>query len=1506
MKKSAKFFMMSLLLALCLSFASCMGPGGATPTPGGGGEGRENLIYDSKTTLYLVYDPDEIAETTVVNIVDRFSDYGVYVETYGLTPTVKDHELVIGNVGREVSDSAYTQLGRLDKNSDSDLGYVIYSSGSSVALAYDEDYEGYALKCALDALFENFLGEELILRKGVAKKEAFDLYEYLEEVDALSYNEYWTQVGETAGAFGSDLVTALQTYYSIYDGEGLISWFANLFDPSICVCKGIYGEEECGNTQWCGTGGFYYSNSARDTYGFLPDAESTLQALSFIENCGITYGAGKSYEAFLPDWMGERIAAFAYSLQDSDGYFYHPQWGKDINVSRRGRDYNWCLNILNAYHVRPKYATIADAPTEDMVSATLLDGRLGSSSVSAVSRVIAVESETLIPDHLKTIEAFKEYLISLDVPNNSYSAGNTLSSQKSQIQARDAVSGGIYGKAVIEHLNACQRSNGIWHAETNYLGINGLMKISGVYNGFGAEIPNGETACRAAFAAVTSDEACGGIVDLWNAWEACSRVLGNIRSYGGGISEVDAIREELMPDMAEAILATREKLTTFRKIDGSFVYKYTGKTTGISMGASVCVPNTDEGDVNATVIGSTYMINSIFGCLGMSSIKVPLALSKERAIFLDIVNNLKPVDKSDDNIQVSDPVDFEYDSLGDTPADVTVSGNGNSMVVEDPRDPSGKVLLFEGVKGSGDSLIVNNSGPKRNTTGMVFESDICFLSEGTERYNGAVRLQMGKTGDDKNDVYRIKFNFTSAGVELWETSSNNASLAVTNFLTEIDYGEWLNLKIEYYVGDHETARIKVFLNGKLFSISDNYYDADGKKLSGTGVPGSNMLASCFYVLKDRNARMYVDNIRSYTVRSPYQYEPLHEDYRYDPSCVNVDAIEENGVIYDIEDIELGNNHPKAFTISGTSEVTSVDGDKMLRLSSGASAVIPAVKRTRIPNVSSVSFDILSTGLSEGTVAKLQLVEAAKTDGVITSLTLAAVRRDGDICIIVKDENGNEIQGVTIEVGAVTHLTVDFYEAEKVAILYVNGQKKGMCGVNNVSNLILGKINLSAKSDILIDDISVERGAKSFADATAPAYAGKVHDFTDGTGSVAVNGNGITTERVSGDNKLKFISSSVSPAYITVPVTARDDAMNYSELSFDILFSSTKKNGIVYKIAFTDGQGREIMSFGLSVNGSNIGILELTEIGEYPALYEFSAAEAHSIRFELYETRGICKVFVDGEYAFAGGLAYSKDNALLTPELVRISSGEVSATVYIDNLVFDRYSGVYLPEADQNRAEEEEVITFDYSADTIYPVGVGSSIYTGAPKSSIVEVERDGKGEKVLRFETYSNPNTTMDQISFSKVNPVDNGKSYVFEADLMIEKSTNDSLVQFYFWNGSKQIFEINIGNANGNVTFFHKNYKSGNKAEKIAGAEIGEWFNLRVEYYAVNGNSEIRVKVFINDELLYVTDLAYSGITAESLVTKASFNALKSAAGVIYLDNVSFRRSATEYDGSAITHTVK
>jgi hypothetical protein len=103
---------------------------------------------------------------------------------------------------------------------------------------------------------------------------------------------------------GDEAINELRDLYNIFD-ENYYLWLASLYDPEI--------------------GGFYCVQSGRDTKGFLPDIESTVQALYCTEVMGLTYG--KPMREAYSDKVKAALLGFVRSLQDPEnGYFYHPQW----------------------------------------------------------------------------------------------------------------------------------------------------------------------------------------------------------------------------------------------------------------------------------------------------------------------------------------------------------------------------------------------------------------------------------------------------------------------------------------------------------------------------------------------------------------------------------------------------------------------------------------------------------------------------------------------------------------------------------------------------------------------------------------------------------------------------------------------------------------------------------------------------------------------------------------------------------------------------------------------------------------------------------------------------------------------------------------------------------------------------------------------------------------------------------------------------------------------------
>ena len=443
---------------------------------------------------------------------------------------------------------------------------------------------------------------------------------------------YFSKIAEKIGGrAGTDTADALADLYTIHE-PGMIDWFAELYNPEV--------------------GGWYYSNGARDlgtvtwqgkVWELRPDIESTEQALRFISGSGLSgCENGASFVNVIPKKMRDKIVYFLKSLQHPNGFFYHPQWGvelTDMKLSRRARDLGNAVSVIKAFGDSPTY----DTPMGHKGNGILANGEHVELKRQTGGTKEEPPAEVAIPEHMKNKEVFLEYLDSLDVQHNSYTAGNTLTAQKRQIMFRDEMlkkEGAAYSlmDILINYLNEKQFPNGLWHEKADYYGVNGLMKTSGVYGAAGVLLPNSEKAVMAAIDAMTTDQKANAVTDVYNTWFAAERVLRHIRTYGGdeGEKTYNRVLALLYERAAEGLKNTKEKLLGFKKPDGS--YSYTPKySSARSQGCPVTHEEMAEGDINATIICSSDILTYIYGALDLREFRAPIFGKEDMERYLAII-----------------------------------------------------------------------------------------------------------------------------------------------------------------------------------------------------------------------------------------------------------------------------------------------------------------------------------------------------------------------------------------------------------------------------------------------------------------------------------------------------------------------------------------------------------------------------------------------------------------------------------------------------------------------------------------------------------------------------------------------------------------------------------------------------------------------------------------------------------------------------------------------------
>ena len=679
MKALKKLISLLLVIALLCSVVSCGGgagngggddtQGGTTDTPDGGNGTPDETPDEDDKDAKTVYDSIVYADGFVdaVNYRDLIAKLQ---KMTGKRPKLiaadasdaSGNEIIFGDTDREASSKARRALERY-KSSENigkfQFGYAIYAKGGSVALVWDHDY---GADIALSKLFSLLEDPEAPLAGEYSFADKFELGCLTVDIEDKKRESIIETLEET---FGIAAAQAIRDHIKLA-GDEFYTWLANLYEPRHCICEN-YNEEgyricllpkDAEGNYLCYGGGFYYCNSARDTKGYYIDLESTVQAFGFLTSGGLLSSLSKIDQQIKYD-----VIAFVKSTQSSDdGYFYHPQWGKNIIVSRRGRDLSWATSLLSSFGGTPFYDTPSGwkgelgAPTGSSVTS-----HLGESVAVAASRIALA---AVWPDHLKTVEAFEKYLDSFNLKEGSYSTGNTMSSQAAQFNSRekegiesgeftDSDGDGIAEngiKAAFErHFNEAQNpENGLWQDSVHYNSVNGLMKIGGAYSSLGLRIPNAdkafESACEMALlpagVADIKGKQANGSVDVYNPWVALSNVMANVRKFGSP-EEADAMREKLRENAAEMIRVTTEKTKKFAKPDGSYGYTWSSPPSH-SQGAPVCPSGFIEGDINGGTIALTGIWSNMANALGCN---FHLYGESDGVKFMYILETLKPTGK---------------------------------------------------------------------------------------------------------------------------------------------------------------------------------------------------------------------------------------------------------------------------------------------------------------------------------------------------------------------------------------------------------------------------------------------------------------------------------------------------------------------------------------------------------------------------------------------------------------------------------------------------------------------------------------------------------------------------------------------------------------------------------------------------------------------------------------------------------------------------------------------
>lgn len=1506
--------LIAIMLLVSTAFISCQIQLGGNTDTGGGGEEPDNLIYDADSELFVIMG-DGVLEDDVINIVNSI-DKKKSVSSQYASPTSEahKHEIVIGNTDREISKTAVSRLQRLEKET-GDISYLIYSDGSSVAIVYDEEDNDVAQKWALEYFAENFVRDTLTLSSGVVTSRSFDVieeyYRVLDEEHKLS--QWENMLKSLDPAYAEEFVVALKQLYAVFTPD-VVTWLANLYDPNICICYGLYGKTECENTKYCGTGAFYYSNSGRDTLGYLPDAESTSQGLGFLDSSGMSYRFG-NYKNWLPDDMKQKMGAFAKALQEENGYFYHPQWSRefiDTKISRRARDLGHCVTLLNLAGMKPIYNTPSGVEGEGVADDVALTDLLGRSKASLVSKVVAAEGEsaTNYPTHMETVDAFRKYLNSKDIRYKSYSVGNEIGSQVSQIVARDKTIGTEDNPTplmdtLITWLNANQNpKTGCWDWAENpeaYEAVNGLLKIGGIYTTAGEVMPYAREAATSAMIAITNPTKIDVVTDLYNTWYSIQNTVKNLRQCGGDAEE--ALADEIVHDLRamaiEGLIVSRDKIAAFKKADGSFSYAemYSSST---SQGCQVAVPKSVEGDVNATVISVNGIIGHALGALELSNLRPILFGEAERRIYLGAVQNANPVVKHIDD-SVNEKVTFDDDEVGVESDLLNYKLAGGSATVVKKPNGSGNVCEILSHRGAGDYVYVPNVTNSAIAETFVFEGefyvDYCNLED-----SEFSQILMGS-------CYRFVLTVREGKIYATETSHSKYDVSKSENLGVVGtVGEWFKLKIEYYYGTHDTVRIKFYADTDLtdsegervIAVTDNYYDYSSNKFKlGEGTPSKSYDQTSIFFMTDSELRMYMDNVASYKIRSAYLQE---KDPNNQPP-INIDPPDSAEKKYEFTDSISAD-----FTVIGEEAFSVKDGE--LAINAESSTTTPEIQlpiNVRTVNCwcAELSFDITVSGAETGEQVLLirNLDESLEVYGIVLVLESDDLGEYVAMYEYTGGAIGELIENVRIPMGKKTSISLQYYHKQDMVIIYVDGMfvaaTSQLCsnGYKATVDSLSVRATPASAASVLIDNLIFEKNDKLFTDAVAPSVPSTTHEFESPDDEAVLSGSASYK-----DGKVKLLSSSA----LAIPLKARSTIYNTVFLEAELAYVGSA-SGETHRIYLEDENGEVIFALALIVKDGMVGIYEVSEGGtlSYP-LRTYPANDTVKLSVEIFPGQRMAHIYESGVAMAKTSVFYNYDIVMKDISLMRIVATGAKSTLTVDNVKIESYYASYVQATIKSQVNDEkdvsETFTFESSNSGNIPASITNNLSSSGAALRVENMVNDVTKEwsNALSFTTSTGSNDTL---AYNTSQDMSGYLTYTFEADIRVDaekKSSNMYWIMFSQKLDKNRVYMLGIGaDKSGALKLTdcsNVSTASSNSNTADTDLDFGEWFNLCVEFYPGDKDT-VKFVVYVNGEEALVSDNFYmshvEGNSPQSTILEyVSFYSFGDTEATVYFDNVSITGS--------------
>ena len=786
------------------------------------------------------------------SVVDDLMTMRGVLKTYlGVIPTYTSDktektgiELVFGQTNRAITERANALLPALDGD---DAAYAILFDEDGAAVVWNHEYGAMA---GVKYFFDTYLGgETLKIAIGTEYVGHLSIAAYAEELRIAAEEKARQEEAERkekeerawATRFNvivdPEVRAAVKDFYEeFYDPEKIIRWWAGLYDPDY--------------------GAFYYSNSARDdktfrnatnTYKYLPDMESTYQICQRLR----VFDSGSKLARYLGPSITEKMISFYQTKQDnSDGYFYHPQWTKAesrSNTMRYTRDQDWATTMLDWLGSAPLYPTANDrkAGSAGLYDVTVL--RLASSGGSSGWSANKTSVQNYV-NNLLDSKTCEQWSNELQTQTSAFKAAGVLGYV---LDVLDERINPAYGLWVTGYNASTDRYTNLKGTAENPYGIfTCTYKVMAMYNNAGRLAPNTdkmvENAIKAIEKSPTSDDATARITYIFNPWATLGNVRENVKKYGTStlLTSYDA---QIKNHILTMINALKQLLSMFRCEDGSYGYLTTGSSptiygTPVSLGVK-------EGDVNATNLVMSLAMH-ICHTVGLDHI-IDVFSSSHKTLMKELLDSAPSRGKGGQSQTQSNTIkyDFTTETLNAAPSGTTQSSsddaavqNGTTFrVVEEPGNSANKVVEISKTTETnvnGRQLYVPLLYVDKMTDTTVLEIGMRINVTGDTRYGNSITgsnlniMQIGFLS--QSDMFwmpTLRFNGESnptGYVLIVEKSTSGGTKEFADnppktFQFDTWYEFTFRLTIKNFGKSNAQFRVEILVDGESFGTSQNFY-----------------------------------------------------------------------------------------------------------------------------------------------------------------------------------------------------------------------------------------------------------------------------------------------------------------------------------------------------------------------------------------------------------------------------------------------------------------------------------------------------------------------------------------------------------------------------------------------------------------------------------------------------------------------------------------------------------